>query len=175
MIGRTLLLLPLLFVPLLFAGCATAPAYITTGPFSAFTPQTAQEAKAVGERVRWGGTIISVTPLKAETCFEILSRPLDSDGEPKSTDATEGRFLACGAGFYDPAAYPAGRSLTVVGKIQPATTCKVGEYSYPCPRVAIESLYLWPQRQYYYPYPYYYDPFWDPYWPYYRHRYYWWP
>jgi outer membrane lipoprotein len=151
------------------AACATTPLPIAQGPFASLSLKQALSGEAVGSRVRWGGMIISVAPLKTESCFEILSRPLDSDGEPKQTDQTEGRFIACGTGFYDPAAYPAGREITLVGRVQAAASCKIGTVEFSCPRIAIESLHLWPKLE-----PYYYrcyDPFWGP-WPY-RHPY--WP
>ena len=148
---------------LLLAACAATPTPIARGPFTPVSLKQALSNEAVGSRVRWGGMIISVAPLKTESCFEILSRPLDSDGEPKQTDQTEGRFIACGAGFYDPAAYPAGREITFVGSVQAPAECKIDAYEFSCPRLAIESLHLWPKLEpHYYRY---YDPFWGP-WPY---------
>ena len=156
-------------LPLLLTACATTPSPIARGPFAPLSLKQAESSEAAGSRVRWGGIIISVAPLKTETCFEILSRPLDSGGEPKRTDQTEGRFIACGTGFYDPAAYPAGREITFVGSVQATSACRIGTYEFSCPRLAIESLYLWPKPEpYYFRY---YAPFWGP-WPY-RHPY--WP
>lgn len=155
---------------LLLTACATVPPSISRGPFSPVSLKQAQTGEIKGTRVRWGGMIISVAPLKSGTCFEVLSRPLDSSGEPQRTDLTEGRFMACSTEFYDPAAYPAGRSITFVGTLQAPTECKIGEYALRCPRLEIESLYLWPRLETYnYYYPYYYDPFWGS-WPY-RHPY----
>jgi outer membrane lipoprotein len=152
------------FVPLLFLGaCATTPLPINQGAFSAVAPPAALAKEAAGKRVRWGGTIISVAPSQKETCFEILSRPLYGDGEPKAVDATDGRFVACSPQFYDPAAYPAGRSMTVAGTVQAPVACKIGSFEGTCPRVEIEVLHLWPKREYS-PMPCYYDPFWGPYW-----------
>lgn len=150
---------------LLLSACATTPAPIAQGPFAPLALKQADKDEAAGTRVRWGGIIISVTPLKDKTCFEVLSRPLGSGGEPKRTDRTEGRFVACGAGFYDPAAYPAGREMTFVGTVQAPTVCRIGEYEHRCPRLEIESLHLWPKEEFYAPH-YYCDPFWGPPWPY---------
>ncbi|MGE5027440.1 MAG: Slp family lipoprotein [Betaproteobacteria bacterium] len=146
---------------LLLTACATTPTPISRGPFTPLSLKQAQSGEAAGSRVRWGGMIISVAPQKSETCFEVLSRPLDGDGEPKPTDQTEGRFIACGTGFYDPAAYPAGREITFVGSVQSSTVCKIGTVDFSCPSLAIESLYLWPKPE---PRYYYYDPFYDPFW-----------
>ena len=151
----------------LLSACAIEPLDINRGVFSSYTPKTALEQDSVGSRVKWGGEIIDVTPAKEKTCFEILSRPLDSDGEPQTVDATDGRFLACSDRFRDPAAYPAGRRITVSGTIRPATVCKIGSYESKCPRMDIEALHLWPKRTYL-PTRYYCDPFYcRPYgWPY---------
>jgi len=147
---------------LLLTACATTPSPIARGPFTPLSLKQALSSEAAGSRVRWGGMLISVAPLKAESCFEVLSRPLDSDGAPKQTDQTEGRFITCGAGFYDPAAYPAGREITFIGSVQAPAACMIGAVEFGCPRLAIESLYLWPKPE---PRHYYYDPFWGP-WPY---------
>lgn len=150
-------LLATALLPLLTA-CATMPAPIDNGPFTPISLKQALSNEAVGSRVRWGGMIVSVAPLKTESCFEILSRPLDIYGEPNQTDQTEGRFIACGAGYYDPAAYPVGREITFVGSVQAPAECKIGTYEFSCPRLAIETLHLWPKLE-----PYYYR-FFDPYW-----------
>lgn len=161
---RSLLAVAALFV---LASCATVPLPVAQGKLSELTLQQAQTKEAEGTRVRWGGMIVSVMPLKSETCFEVLSRTLDSGGEPRLTDQTEGRFIACSAEFRDPAAFPAGRAISFVGTVQSTATCKIGEFDQRCPRLGIESLHLWPQAQ-----PYYYDPFWGPR-PFFRYRY--WP
>lgn len=152
---------------LLLSACATTPRPIVTGPIAIVSQPEAQGGRAVESRVRWGGTIISVTPVPNETCFEVLSRPLDAEGEPLDTDRTEGRFIACRAGFLDPAAYPAGRGITFVGTVRPPIECKIGAHQFRCAGLKVEALYLWPKRVVHTPY--YFDPFWDPWpnpWPY---------
>ena len=152
---------------LLLTACATTPLPINQGTFSDETPRTALEKNAVGQRVRWGGTIISVMPYGEKTCFEVLSRPLDSSGEPWPDDATEGRFVACRGQFLDPAAYPAGRHLTISGTVQAPTTCKIADLERSCPQANIEALHLWPKREQDLRAPYYNDPFWG------HHRFFW--
>ncbi len=150
----------LTIVPLLMlAACASVPMAINDGIVSGETPASVLERESTGKSVRWGGVIISVSPSQTETCFEILSRPLDNEGEPRPIDATEGRFVACCSQFYDPAAYPGGRHLTVKGVVQTPVMCKIGDYERRCPRVKIEALYLWPKRVYQRE-PCFYDPFW---------------
>ena len=51
--------------------------------------QVQQDAESYrGQRVRWGGSIIAVRNLPDNTEIEVLSRPLDSDGEPRAEGAS---------------------------------------------------------------------------------------
>lgn len=160
----------------LLSGCASIPNPIK-GDVAAISPQQTLHEDVRGNRVRWGGEIVKATAGKEETCFELLARPLDRSARPLRDDNTEGRFIACSPQFFDPAVYAKGRELTVVGTVQEPVTGKIGEYDYRYPRVAIDTLYLWPLRPdfnvvpqpYFYPYysPFYrpfgfYDPFWYP-------------
>jgi outer membrane lipoprotein len=159
----------------LWAGaCVKPPAPLAGGPFAEITVPQAQQQSLEGQRVRWGGEIVTTTTSPDETCFEVVSRPLDAAARPRWTDQSDGRFLACTPRFYDPAVYSKGRELTVIGTLQAPTMGKIGEYEYRYPRVAAEEVYLWPQRPpygtvYYYPwggpvwYPFGY-PYWYPYW-----------
>ncbi len=149
-----------MFVGLL-AACATTPRPIVEGPISPLTPEAARANQGVGpnERVRWGGEILDVMPGENQTCFEILSHELDVSGRPRESRETDGRFIACDKGFYDPAVYSKERELTVVGSLMEPETRKIGEADYLYPRLQIEKLYLWPQYSQFQRYPYY-DPFW---------------
>jgi outer membrane lipoprotein len=119
--------------------------------------------------VRWGGEIISTEPGQQSTCFYVLGRPLDDQARPvrSGNNDSQGRFVACRAGFYDPEVFARGREITVTGAIQGTMTRKVGDYDYNYPRVDANVVYLWPKRPAVVGYPYgpgWYDPFWGPYW-----------
>jgi len=155
------------FALLAMSGCAIVPAPIAGKDFVALTPQQAAAQNAHGARVRWGGEIIKVEPKRDETCFEILSRSLFADARPNRRDESDGRFLACGRGFYDPEIYKPGRDLTVTGQVAGTEKRLVGEHDYAYARVDAEAVYLWPKRVYAQPYygpwgPAFYDPFWGP-------------
>lgn len=164
-----------LLLPLL-AACATVPVELGPGSFSNVTLKDAAEGAFKGERVRWGGDIVSATPGKDQTCIEIVSRSLDSTARPDGTSKTTGRFIACAPGFYDPVVYARGREVTVVGTLAAPVVKKIDDYDYRYPVVQATAVHLWPKEVYYYPppypyyYPYYYDPFWRPWGP----RPYWW-
>ncbi|MDR3387737.1 MAG: Slp family lipoprotein [Rudaea sp.] len=150
-------------------GCATVPAPLVGNDFAPVTPQQAVAQNANNARVRWGGEIIKVEPKADVTCFEVLARGLYADARPNRHDASDGRFIACSKGFYDPAVYIKGRDLTVVGQVAGTEKHHVGNFDYTYAHVDADSVYLWPRRQYaagYY----------DPWWPYYGGPFapYWW-
>jgi len=146
----------------LLAGCATVPPQLVGNDFVATTPQQVVASNTDGQRVRWGGEIIKVEPRADRTCFEILSRELYDDARPKRRDRSDGRFIACKQGFFDPADFPAGRDVTVVGSVNGTEHHKVGDYNYTFAKVDAAEVYLWPKRAEYPPG--YYDPFWGPCW-----------
>ncbi len=130
-------------LPIVLAGCATAPRPLQ-GEFAQVRPHDA--ARADGARVRWGGSVIAVDPRGAETCFEVLGRDLNETARPRNTDASDGRFLACRSGFYDPEVFKPGRDITVVGTVAGTEVRKVGEFDYTYPRLTADAVYLWPDR-----------------------------
>ncbi|HET6545513.1 MAG TPA: Slp family lipoprotein [Rhodanobacteraceae bacterium] len=149
--------------------CATVPAPLQ-GQFSESSPAQAVQSGQTGQRVRWGGEIIKVEPKADRTCFEILGRPLNISARPIARDTSEGRFIACHDGFYDPEIFQRGREATVVGRVTGTDRGPVGDYDYTYPHVAADAIHLWPERPVYprsYDSPFLYDPFWGgfgPYW-----------
>lgn len=136
------------FALALLGGCATVPEPLR-GEFPAITPQASVNQGVSNQRVRWGGEIVDVTPARDETCFEVLGQNLNGQGRPVEGANSQGRFIACAQGFYDPAVYAEGRDFTVVGTVNTTVTRKVGEYDYRYPQVSVQQVYLWPERQTY--------------------------
>ena len=143
----------------LLAGCATIPKPLE-GAYTDVSTASAQQGGAGGTRVRWGGEIIKTEPGPQQTCFYLLSRPLDSQARPQAGNAGEnqGRFVACREGFYDPEEFDRGREITVVGRVTGTDHGKVGQFDYAYPHVDASAVYLWPKRPLYVRTPYYYDP-----------------
>ncbi len=165
----------LLALLVVVVACARPPVRLE-GEFPRTTVLDAQQADHTGERVRWGGVIVETKPGHDETCFQVMSAPLDRRARPRAYDDTSGRFEACAPGFYEPEVYGPRREVTVVGTIREMRHGKVGEYEYVFPHVAAEAVYLWPDRNdvargyYGYGYP---DPYYYPYgYPYYGYPYY---
>lgn len=138
------------FAPVLAAGllaaCATQPTPLQ-GEYVEVTPQDAATADVTGQVVRWGGRIVRTEPHDNRTCFEVLSTRLDSYARPYwATDDVGGRFIACRAGFYDPAVFEPNREVTFTGRVEGYDNRKIGGYDYRFPRVAADVVYLWPVR-----------------------------
>lgn len=158
-----------LFSAALLSACVTVPTPLK-GDYAEISPRQVSSHDLTSETVRWGGEIIKVEPKKELTCFEILSRELSSQARPIVRDRSEGRFIACRTGFYDPEVYTKGREITVIGKLIGSEQHPVGEFTYSYPHVDAQVIYLWPKRvEYaadrygYGPWPYY-DPFWRGWW-----------
>jgi len=136
---------------LTLSACTTVPEQLK-GDYSSITPENTGENN-LQTRVRWGGVILETRPEEDHTCFEILSKRLESSMRPTlSEDQTQGRFVACRPGFYDPEIFKKGREVTTTGDIIHIDIRKVGEYDYRFPVVDIDFLSLWPEpieRNYY--------------------------
>ncbi len=154
----------------LFAACASVPKPLT-GDFAPVTASSVTESGRNGDAVRWGGLVVEVEPEAERTCLQILSRPLSEIARPsaRDRDQSEGRFLACRAGFYDPEVFTRGREVTITGRVVGSTERSVGEYRYVMPEVAADVIYLWPERpeydRLYVDYGFGFGPFYDPWWP----------
>lgn len=146
----------------LLGGCATMPQPLQ-GTYANVPLAGAQQGGEGGQHVRWGGEIIKTEPGADQTCFYLLSRPLDQQARPQTGDSgdNQGRFVACHAGFYDPEVFVRGREMTVTGTLHGIVTKKVGDFDYAYPRVEADVIYLWPKRLPMSRYPSaLYDPFW---------------
>lgn len=136
------ILVPVLVLCL--AACASVPRPLQ-GEFGAISPSEAARQTALGAAVRWGGRILEIEPGADRTCFIVLAQPLDAGSQPIEGDRSVGRFIACRDGFYDPAVFAPGRSLTVAGSITQIDTRAVGEYAFAYPVLEATVLYLWPE------------------------------
>ena len=131
---------------LLLAACASQPKPLQ-GAFAGTTPHAAVDTDQTGAMVRWGGRIVQVEPRADATCFEMISTRLTATGRPYwASDDTNGRFIACRAGFYDPAVFEVNREVTFTGRLEGYENRRIGEYDYRFPRVAADVVYLWPKR-----------------------------
>jgi outer membrane lipoprotein len=151
---------------LLVAGCASqVPLPIREGPADSPAPTAVrgQVGDYAGQAVRWGGVLIATENRADTTRLTILARPLASDGEPGSGDASLGRFIAIVPEFLDPKVYAPERLVTVTGTLRGSESGRVGEHPYTYPVLEARAWYLWPRPSvspYYYDDPWFYDPWW---------------
>ena len=149
MIEKTKRLLPavlLLIAGLGVSGCAPAfPPQITdrVDRHISFKELLSDPEKFKGAWVMLGGVIVSSRNAKEGTYLEILQKPLDGDGRPVDTDATEGRFLVQSGEYLDSAVYHRGRIITVVGEVVGQKTMPLDETMYQYPLLEIKAMHLW--------------------------------
>jgi len=115
--------------------------------------------------VRWGGTITSIRNQAQDTVIEVVERSLNSNGRPRTSGPSGGRFIAKVEQFLDPEVFEVGAIITIFGVVSASEFRKIGEHQYEFPVVKVQTLHRWEPEVYYYPYPY--SPFWyDPWYPY---------
>jgi len=125
----------------------------------------------LSQKVRWGGIIVDTTNRENASELTIVSLPLQSDGKPRDSDNSPGRFIAVIDQFIEPTLYSPNRKITITGRVVRSGKLKVGEFMYNYPVIQAEHYYLWPEEpeQIYIDSP----PYWwyDPYYPW-RYPYY---
>jgi len=135
-----------LFLALILTGCASgisrqARSQVTyNGPFSAV--QTDPEAYK-DQIVIWGGRIIETRTQSSSTEMVVLQLELTGQGYPIESDRSQGRFLVRSDGFVDPAIYPDGALITVVGRVEGAESRLIGEMPYLYPVIRAVEIKRW--------------------------------
>jgi outer membrane lipoprotein len=149
-----------------------------------FPELKAAPEKHEGKVVMLGGVVLHSRRLMEQTELEVLELPLNAALAPARDRArSEGRFLAVQKEFLDPAVYPAGTPITVIGEFKGRRVKPLDGTDYTYPVLEIKHITDWKQPQLpngyrrLAPYPYYadpfygyYDPFWDRYPYYYPYR-----
>ncbi len=97
----------------------------------------------LGAWVMAAGVILSTKTTKDGSAVEILQKPMDRDGRPLDTDATDGRFLAQTSEFLDEAVYHPGRLITVIGEVAGKKMMPIDEITYQYPLLTVKALHLW--------------------------------
>ncbi len=132
----------------------------------------ANPAGFTGQKVLWGGVIISSENTKDATIIEVLETRLTTRDLPSGVEqGSAGRFLIEVPGFLDTVIYSPEKAITVAGTVKGVTTKKIDQMSYAYPVVIPLEIHLVERADvsgypdYYYPryYPYY--------WPYYPYHY----
>lgn len=141
----TIVVLLLLFM---IGGCATTPAFDTNGINRQLSPTQAADSasNSVGQRIIWGGMILSSVNLAEATQIEVLAYPLNNNHRPDPNASPLGRFLLRKDGYLETREFAEGRYISVQGHIVKTQQGKIGEKQYLYPVVESEQIFLWPKN-----------------------------
>lgn len=112
----------------------------------AFEPVQQQPEKYTGEIVIWGGKIVETQPGEGRTEMVVLQLELGANDRPQDNDSSKGRFLARSTQFLDPALFPPGTLITVVGRLAGAQERLIGKMAYQYPVIEIVEVKKWPVK-----------------------------
>lgn len=97
-----------------------------------------------GKTVIWGGKIIQSQILASGTELMVLQLELDSADRPQDDEQSKGRFLVHSDQFLDPALYPQGTLITVVGPLRETQERLIGQMTYRYPVITVLEIKKWP-------------------------------
>lgn len=145
------------FVTILFfmiSGCASSQPVIPPeleGQISpvSFPQIVAQPTAYTGTTVLLGGEVLSAKRVSDGIQFEILQLPVTEDDPPTERRSdSQGRFLAFHPGSFDPATFPQGTRVTVIGTVTGESMQRLDESEYRYPTVEVKHLHVWDAEAY---------------------------
>jgi outer membrane lipoprotein len=114
-----------------------------------FPQLLASPAAYSGKTVVLGGEVLSAKRLQDGTQLEILQLPVQGDDPPAwRRSESQGRFLAFDRGGLDPASYPPGTRVTVVGEVTGERVQPLDDSDYRYPTVAVKHVHVWDAGEY---------------------------
>lgn len=100
----------------------------------------------VGETVILGGRVIETRVAQGLTELVILHLELNSSDRPALKDQSQGRYLVQAQQFLDPALYPQGTLITVVGRVQGSEDRAIDRMTYAYPVIQLLEIKKWEPR-----------------------------
>lgn len=135
----------IVLITLALGACATSSPFDLKGVNRSLSPELAKSGTAhQGQTAIWGGLIIQSTNMKDHGEIEVLSYPLNEQGEPNRGASAQGRFFIQQDGYLETAQYAPGRWVSVLGKVKPPVQGKVGSADYTFAVIKAIQLELWP-------------------------------
>jgi outer membrane lipoprotein len=101
-------------------------------------------ARYRGAMVLLGGKVIDTLTQEGATVLVVLQLEIGSRDRPVDNDRSQGRFLVRSARFVDPAIFPPGTLITVVGRLTGSEPRPIGEMPYDYPVIEPAELKKWP-------------------------------
>jgi len=96
-----------------------------------------------GETVILGGKVIETQVTAGATELVVLQLELNSSDQPRDNDQSRGRYLVISSQFLDPALYPQGTLITVVGTVRGGRAMPIGQLMYTYPVIDLVELKKW--------------------------------
>lgn len=131
-------------------GCSAIPENLRVAENTelvAFDDVRAQPTLFTNMQARWGGLVAKVDVKADHTQLEVVNMSLkDNSSRPKVEQQTAGRFRVKVPGLLDPIVFKEGRSVTILGIVEPSETGMIGEQEYLYPTLSVDSakqVYLW--------------------------------
>ena len=128
------------------AGSISKEARSQISYFGPFNTVQQQPERYKGETVMWGGKVIKTQAKNETTEMVVLQLDLGSQHRPQDNDKSQGRFIVQSSQFLDPAIYPQGTLITVVGPVKGSTLRNIGEMDYRYPVIDITEIKKWEPR-----------------------------
>jgi outer membrane lipoprotein len=136
-----------LLLILSLASCATGMSHQARSKvtyFGTFSQLQKQPDAFLQETVMWGGKVIETRPKETVTELVVLQLDLTGQERPRDDDSSQGRYVVRSKGFLDPAIYPKGTLVTVIGRFVEIDQRMIGEMSYQYPVIEIDEIKKWP-------------------------------
>jgi outer membrane lipoprotein len=131
---------------LILTGCAGSISKEARSRISYFGPfNTVQQEpeKYKSQTVMWGGKVITIKTNNHLMEMVVLQLDLGNRHRPLDNDQSQGRFIIRSSQFLDPAIYPQGTLITVVGPLTGSTVRNIGEMQYRYPVIDITEIKKW--------------------------------
>lgn len=108
------------------------------------TPDQAVDARYIGKRIRWAGSIHHIAPSETGACLTLSYMRSGDDGAPLwQAAATDQSFRACTVGAYDRQLVSDFTTVTIIGRISGKADVGMGGAHSTGPAVEIEKLFRW--------------------------------
>lgn len=102
-----------------------------------------------GRTVLLGGEVLGARLVQDGVELEVLQLPVKADDPPtERRTESQGRFLAIDRAAGDPASFPPGTKVTLVGAVSGEETRRLDESTYRYPIVDVKHLYVWSEDAY---------------------------
>lgn len=130
---------------LLLVACAGSPALTQLPERAAPPPDQLMQSPSQyeGMDVVWGGRVVDVRNFERHSEIEVVGYPLDGRQRPQVEAGDQGRFILVVPDFVEPADYPPGRLVSLVGRFSGVREGHIGERAYRWPEVVVRELYRW--------------------------------